>query len=209
MCENEWTDGPNECVNRRLWFLRVLTVYRDALWDVAASQPSRPRLTPNEGYLADAVVPLGAAGDFDMEDHEDDDDDDDEDEDEVDGEDGVTAEDGGGGGGGGGGEALDGVGDGRNGENEEERRTRLNEEMKESGGSEGGVGGAGDSDSTQPPQQRERQQRQPTQDEMDDLIDRSVLQALRTGVKDKALPLLGSVFWAQHVVPGQGTCVEP
>ena len=46
-------------------FLRILTSYRDALWDYAASHASRPPLVPNEGFLEKGVVPIGgdAGGD--------------------------------------------------------------------------------------------------------------------------------------------------
>ena len=49
-------------------FLRILTSYRDALWDYAASHASRPPLVPNEGFLEKGVVPIGGdAGESDDE----------------------------------------------------------------------------------------------------------------------------------------------
>ena len=58
-------------------FLKILTTYRDALWDYAASHASRPRLVPNEGFLEKGVVPLGGAA------HDHDDVEDDMEEDDV------------------------------------------------------------------------------------------------------------------------------
>ena len=40
-------------------FLVIRTCYRDALWGLAASQPSRPGLTPNSGFLELGVVGVG------------------------------------------------------------------------------------------------------------------------------------------------------
>ena len=53
--------------------LRVVTCYRDALWGVAAC--IRPAaLSPNDGYLEDGVVPVGAEGIDDLDEDEDTDD---------------------------------------------------------------------------------------------------------------------------------------
>ena len=38
---------------------------------------------------------------------------------------------------------------------------------------------------------------------MDALIDRSMLQALRSSVKDTSLPLLSTAFWSLHVGPSR------
>ena len=50
--ETEMSSTEAKAAGGKGKFLRILTVYRDALWDVAAAQPSRPLLIPNAGYLA-------------------------------------------------------------------------------------------------------------------------------------------------------------
>jgi translation initiation factor 2D len=144
----------------------------------------------NEGYLEDAVVPLGGGGGG-LSSEED------EEEEEEEGEGGDSGgEEGGGSGGGGGGDAK-GVEEGG-----AEGVETLEEGVKELGlkGS-AAAGDDGEADAGVAPPYPQQQQLTPS--EMDALVDRAVLQALRAGVKDKALPLLGSAFWAQHVVPSR------
>ena len=151
-------------------FLRVVTCYRDALWDVAASHPARPPLSPNDGYLEDGVIPVGAEGIDDLDEDEDTDDEGPEkgadegadegaedggDRDDVEGDDGTLAR----------------------------RATALSLSEK--------VPSAASPSAPSTPE------------EMDALIDRSMLQALRSSVKDTSLPLLSTAFWSLHVVPSR------
>ena len=189
-------------------FLRITNVYRDALWDVAASQPSRPRLTPNEGYLQDAVVPLGG---YDLlEEDEEGAEEDEEGAEEDKGAEEEGAERGSGG--------VGSVGDGKKYIDAKDRDDVVDGERASTEGVKAALndldlrGEDEDDDEEEEEEEeeaRQQQRRQLTATEMDDLIDRSVLQALRGGggggggLKDKSLPLLGSVFWAQYVVPSR------
>ncbi|ACO65479.1 predicted protein [Micromonas commoda] len=160
-------------------FLKILTTYRDALWDYAASHASRPQLVPNEGFLEKGVVPLGSAAHDDAEDVEEDDVEDDvEVDEEVDEE-----------------ASGKGVGD----VNDAVAGLSIDAEAADEGADEGvdedvdeGSGVVAD----QTPHQL-------TVAEMDALIESAVLQALSRDktVTDKSLPMLGTAFWSRHVNP--------
>ena len=158
-------------------FLRVVTCYRDALWDVAASHPARPPLSPNEGYLEDGVVPVGAAGIDDL--------DEEEDTDEEGADEGADHEED---------EGADARADVDVDVDDDGVLARRAETLSVS---EDAPSASAPISASAPPSAPS------TPEEMDALIDRSMLQALRSSVKDKSLPLLSTAFWSLHVAPSR------
>jgi len=161
-------------------FLKILTAYRDALWDYAASHASRPRLVPNEGFLEKGVVPLGGAA------HDDDDVEDDMKEDDVD-------ED---------------VEDNEDEEADREEASDVNDavaglSIEAEGADEGADEGVAESVAEGAGVVADQTPHQLTVAEMDALIESAVLQALSRDktVTDKSLPMLGTAFWSRHVNP--------
>ena len=162
-------------------FLKILTAYRDALWDYAASHASRPRLVPNEGFLEKGVVPLGGAA------HDDDDVEDDMEEDEEVDEDEEDNED----------EEAD-----------REEASDVNDavaglSIEAEGADEGADEGVAESVAEGAGVVADQTPHQLTVAEMDALIESAVLQALSRDktVTDKSLPMLGTAFWSRHVNP--------
>jgi translation initiation factor 2D len=152
-------------------FLKILTSHRDALWDVAASQPSRPTLAPNAGFGKKVVSAVDARG-RPVEESEGE-----EDEEEDEGEEEEIAE---------GGMMSDG---------EEEEDVEGDGAPPAAGRSEAAAAAAAAGVAAMTVSE------DASSLDMDALIDRALLQALKHSVKDHALPLLGSALWAQHVVP--------
>ena len=161
-------------------FLKILTTYRDALWEYAASHASRPQLVPNEGFLEKGVVPLGGAA-------HDDDDDDVEEEEDVEEDVGVDDDE------------VD--EDKEKGEEASEKDVGdVNDAVAglsiDAEGADEGVDEGSGVVADQTPHQL-------TVAEMDALIESAVLQALSRDktVTDKSLPMLGTAFWSRHVNP--------